>query len=40
MEAIHKDALLCSIGGDFGVFDVILFFETCRGWKVFKRKHL
>jgi hypothetical protein len=40
MEAIHEDALLFNIGGDFGIFEVTLFFETCRGWRVIKRKHL
>ncbi len=40
MEAIHENVLFCNIGGDFGIFEVTLFFETCRGWKIFKIKHL
>jgi hypothetical protein len=40
MESIHENALLCSIGGDFEIFEVTLFFEARKGWRVFKRKHL
>jgi hypothetical protein len=31
MEAIHENALFYNIGGDFGIFEVTSFFETCRG---------
>jgi hypothetical protein len=31
MEAIHENALFYNIGGDFEIFEVTLFFETCRG---------
>jgi hypothetical protein len=33
MEVIHENVLLCSIGGDFGIFEVIFFLKHVEDGK-------